>query len=58
LAIGLPESKVKNIVKNKKLAERFMQILDIGNVTTCEKEMGSLFEACATKVKEHLYPKT
>jgi len=57
-AIGLVKAKVDGILKKKESCERFMQILDIGNITECEKEMGGILEACATKMKKNLYQHT
>lgn len=54
-AIGIETTKIQNLMKNKKTAEKFIHVLDlIGNPSySCPKERGSLFETVATKVKDN-----
>ena len=51
LAIGLAESAVTNLVKNKKATESLIELLDQCEISECPKEKGALLQALATKLK-------
>ena len=57
-AIGIAPEKVKNLVKNKKVCDKFMEVLNLAEVTECPKEKGALFEAVTTKMKPSHAPYT
>ena len=57
-AIGINPDKIKNIMKNKKNTDKFMEVLDLAEITECPKEKGALFEAVATKLKPSHGPYT
>ena len=54
--VGIDAKTIPNVIKNKALTERFMQVLDFAEVTTCPKEKGALFSAVASKVKPKHVP--
>jgi len=54
-AIGIDEKKIESFVKNKKNMARFMEVLDMGNVTELPSSKGNLLEAIAMKVKTNLH---
>ena len=51
LAIGKEAKTVANILKNKNVTEKFMEVLNIANLNDCPKEKGALLYAVTTKVK-------
>ena len=55
-AIGIEESVIQNILKNKKVTAQFMEVLDIAGITECNKAKGALLYAVATKVKPLILP--
>lgn len=55
-AIGIEANTIQNILKNQKLCAKFMEVLDIAGVNSCNKEKGALFYAVASKVKPILQP--
>ena len=55
-AIGIEANTIQNILKNQKLCAKFMEVLDIAGVSSCNKEKGALFYAVASKVKPVLQP--
>ena len=57
-AIGINESKIKNILKQKKNRDKIIEVLDVSGVTECPKEKGALLEAIAMKLDPSLAPYT
>jgi len=51
LAIGIEAKTVANILKNKNVTEKFMEVLNIANLNDFPKEKGALLYAVTTKVK-------
>lgn len=55
-AIGIEEGTIQNILKNKKVTQQFMEVLDIAGITECPKAKGALLYAVTTKVKPLVLP--
>jgi len=51
LAIGIEAGTVANILKNKTVTSKFIDVLNFSGLTTCPKEKGALLYAVTTKVK-------
>jgi glutaminyl-tRNA synthetase len=50
-AIGIEESVIANILKNKAVTAKFMEVLDLSGLQDAPKAKGALLYAVATKVK-------
>ena len=51
LAIGIDAKTIANIIKNKAVTTKFVDMLVNNNITECEKKKGDMLYACATKLK-------
>ena len=51
LAIGIEATTVANILKNKSVTTKFIEVLNFSGISTCPKEKGALLYAVTTKVK-------
>ena len=51
MAIGLEPKTVDNILKNEKVIKSLNEVLEMGGVKECQKEMGALLYALSTKCK-------
>ena len=51
IAIGIEAKTVANILKNKSVTDKFMEVINIAMINECPKEKGALLYAATTKSK-------
>ena len=50
-AIGIKDSVIPNILKNKQTTAKFMEVLDFAGIESCPEAKGALLYTVTTKVK-------